>query len=217
MNEDSAHRHSIFPNKISRIVLQALSDVLGANDSNAVLTTARLSHLIGGPLPADFEPGLTFAEAGRLFEAIEGIYGVQGGRRLSRQAGRESFKYWIEGFGSLIGLADLAFRILPLAMRARIGLEVAAEILNRYSGQRVSLGEGHESYFFVLETCGFCEGRRTEEPACAFPIGILEEMLFWVSRGRRFVVEETTCIACGDPVCTLCIDKTPVDPASSER
>lgn len=210
MIEDRAQYQACFPNRISRILLLAIEDVLGANGNSAVLTTARLSHLIGAQLPADFEPGLAFGEVGRLFEAVEGIYGVRGGRRLLRQAGRESFKYWIEGFGGAIGVADIALRILPLSLRARIGVEVLAEIFNRYSAQRVTLGEGRDSYFFALEVCGFCSGRHSEEPCCSFPIGILEETLFWVSRGRHFIIEETTCIACGDPVCTLYIDKVPL-------
>jgi predicted hydrocarbon binding protein len=214
MSEDRARSYACFPNRISRILLLATGDVLGPNGSSAVLTTARLSHLIGNYPPADFESGLSFVEVGRLFEAIEGIYGVTAGQRLLRQAGRESFKYWMEGFGGAIGVADVALRVLPHALRARIGIEVLAEIFNRYSGQQVILGEGSDSYFFTLEVCGFCAGRHTDAPACSFPIGILEESLFWVSRGRRFVIEETTCMACGDPVCTLFIDKVPLDHAS---
>jgi predicted hydrocarbon binding protein len=214
MNADRTQRYACFPNRISRILLSATGDVLGANGSSAVLTTARLSHLIGNYPPADFESGLTFIEVGRLFEAIEGIYGVSGGQRLLRQAGRESFKYWMEGFGGAIGVADVALRVLPQALRARICIEVLAEIFNRYSGQQVSLAEGTGNYFFTLEVCGFCAGRHTDGPACSFPIGILEESLFWVSRGRHFAIEETSCTACGDPVCTLYIDKVPLDHAS---
>ncbi|MGC9348190.1 MAG: 4-vinyl reductase [Anaerolineae bacterium] len=211
MNEEQDRQQPAFPNKISRIILLALRDIVGDNGMNAVLTTARLSHLMDHAPTADFEPGLSFAEAGRLFEAIEGIYGIRGGRRLVRQAGRESFKYWIEGFGSVVGIADVALRLLPLSLRAKIGMEVLAEILNRYSGQRVTLGEGSDSFFFVMETCGFCFRRQTEAPSCSFVVGVLEEILFWVTRGRHFIVEETTCIACGDPVCTICVDKVPLD------
>jgi predicted hydrocarbon binding protein len=201
------HQGNVFPNKISRILLRAVQDVIGENGSQAVFTTARLTELIDDLPPADFEPGLTYAEVGRLFEAIESIYGVSGGRQLARQAGQTSFRYWIEGFGSIVGLADVIFRVLPLKMRVKIGIEVVAEIFNRYSGQRVVLGEGSDSYFFVLERCGFCEGRRADAPICAFPVGLLEETIFWVSRGNRFSVEETSCIACGDPVCTICVGK----------
>ncbi len=205
-----AHPDSAFPNKISRILLQSVRDVLGVNGYSAVLTTARLTHLIEVLPPSDFEPGMTFVEVGRLFEALESIYGVQGSHRLARRAGQESFKYWVEGLSGVLGIADVLFSVLPIGWRVRIGLETLAEIFNRYSGQRVVLGESHHGYFLALERCGFCEGRRTESPACAFPIGVLDETLFWVSRGRRFSIEETACIACGDPVCSLLVEKTPL-------
>lgn len=209
MSDYHAHQGNAFPNRISRILLRAVQDVIGEHGSQAVLTTARLPELIEGLPPADFEPGLTYAEVGRLFEAIGSIYGESGGRRLVRQAGQASFRYWIEDFGSIVGLADVVFRILPLKLRVKIGIEVVAEISNRYSGQRVVLGESRDSYFVVLERCGFCEGQRADAPICAFPVGLLEETLFWVSRGNRFSVEETSCVACGDPVCTICIGKEP--------
>lgn len=215
MSEEHIHHPRHFPNRISRILLLALRDVLGENGSSAILTTAKLAHLIDSVPPPDFEPGLSFVEVGWIFEAIEGMYGVRGGRRLIRQAGRESFQYWVEGFSGVVGFADVALRLLPMSLRVRIGLEILTEIFNRYSEQQVTLGEGSDSYFFVLETCGFCAGRRTEEPACAFVVGILEELLFWVTRGQHFVVEETTCIACGDPVCTLCVEKVPLASPSS--
>ncbi|MGC9521023.1 MAG: V4R domain-containing protein [Anaerolineae bacterium] len=210
MSEDQVRQPAGFPNKISRILLLSLEDVVGSRGSSAILTTAKLAHLIDNYPPADFEPGLTFAEVGRLFEAVEGLHGVTGGRQLARRAGRESFRYWIEGLGSIMGFADVALRLLPLSFRVRIGIEVLAEIFNRYSDQVVRLGEGSEGYYIVLERCGFCEGRRTETPACAFPVGIIEESLFWVSRGRQFSVEETTCVACGDSACTFHIAKKPL-------
>lgn len=207
MSEANDQRPTNFPNRISRIILLAIRDVIGENGSHAVLTTARLTPFIDNDPPADFEAGLTFVEVGRLFEAIEGIYGLRGGRRLVRQAGRESFKYWVEGFGGVLTVADVLLRLLPVSLRVRIGIEVLSEILNRHSNQQVTLGEGSDSYFFVMERCGLCWGRKASEPVCTFMVGILEEILFWVSRGRHFVVEETTCIACGDPVCTVVIDK----------
>ncbi len=217
MSVGLSNHQANFPNKVSRIILLAVRDALGANGSNVVLTTAKLSQYVDTVPPADFDPGLTFAEVGRFFEALESVYGVQAGDRLARQAGRESFKYWIEGFGGLVGFADVLLRVLPLTWRATIGLEVVAEIFNRYTGQSVRLDESRERYLFSLETCGFCVGRRTEVPACGFVHGTLDELLFWVSRGRRFAIEETACIALGDPACTFSIDKMPPAPVAASK
>lgn len=215
MSIDPAHHNAGFPNRISRILLLALQDVLGANGSSAVLTTAKLPHYAITLPPADFEPGLTFSEIGRLFDALESIYGVQASDRLAKQAGRESFKYWIEGFGGLVSFADVLLRFLPLSLRARIGVEVVAEVINRYTDQRLALGESHEQYFVTLETCGLCVGRKTDIPACGYIHGSLDELLFWVSRGHRFSIQETACVALGDPACVFAIDKVPLPSAGA--
>jgi predicted hydrocarbon binding protein len=41
-------------------------------------------------------------------------------------------------------------------------------------------------------------------------VGILQEALYWVSSGKSFQVEEITCIAQGDPKCTIAVDKQPL-------
>lgn len=180
---------------------------MGVNGLNAVLNTARLPALIDQYPPPNFEPGMTFSEMSRLFEAVEGIYGIRGGRRLARQSGQACFKYGIEGFGGVIGFADFALRLLPIPMRVRIGMEVLAEIFNRYSDHHVMLAESGESYFFIMDQCGFCWERRTETPACDLIVGLLEETLYWVTRGQRFVVESTSCIACGENIGAIRVDK----------
>ena len=136
-----------------------MKEVLGENGLNAVLNTARLSHYVDSYPPADFSPGMTFEETGRLFEAVEGMFGQRAGRRLARQSGRICFQFGIEGFGAVIGFMDFVLRILPMSLRARIGLEVLSEILNRYSDQHVVLDGDDENYYFEVVPCGICWGR----------------------------------------------------------
>ncbi len=207
MNEDISHTQPSYPNKISRILLLAMREVMGANGIHAVLNTARLQYLIDNEPLTNFEVGLTFEEVARIFQAVEGIYGIRGGRRLAQQVGHVCFKYSIEGFGGVVGFADFALRFLPISLRVHIGLEVLAQILNRYSDHQIALGEDDESYWFVMHQPGFCWGRRTDSPACSVMVGLLEETLYWITRGQRFWIEETHCIANGEPACRIRIDK----------
>ena len=185
----------------------AMREVMGKNGVSAVLHTARLQHLVDYLPPPNFEPGLAFPEVGQLFQAIEGIYGIRGGRRLGRQIGHVSFKYGIDGFGGVIGFADFVLRFLPISLRVHVGLEVVAEIFNRYSDQQIVLSEDEANYFFVMERSGFCWNRHTDTPTCSLMVGLLEESLYWVSRGQRFWIEETACVGCGDPACIIQISK----------
>jgi hypothetical protein len=184
-----------------------MQEIIGDNGMSAVLNTGRLGHWIGVVPPVDFETGLTFREVGNFFEALEAIYGVRNGTRLARQAGNGSFKHWIKGFGSIIGVADFILSIFPITLRARIGIEVLAEILSRYANLQVNIQESRDDFILTMEPAGFCWGRHTEAPACSYFVGLLEEVLFWISRGRRFNVEEVACIACGDTVCRFNVDK----------
>lgn len=211
MSEAETQQEYYFPNRISRILLLAMHEVMGENGINAVLNTSRLQHLISNYPPPNFLPGMSFDEMGQLFDAVEGIYGIRGGRRLAWRSGEVCFKYGIEGFGGVIGFADFALRLLPIKLRVRIGLEVLAEIFNRYTDHHIVIGEGDDSFFFVMDRCGFCWGRHTDSPACSLIEGLLQESLYWVTRGKRFFIESVSCIASGDPVGTLRVEKTPIN------
>ena len=41
----------------------------------------------------------------------------------------------------MLGIADLAFRLLPLGMKLKVGFEVFAETFNKFSDQIVRLSE----------------------------------------------------------------------------
>jgi hypothetical protein len=199
-----------FPNKMGRIVLLALEEVMGRNGLNAVLNLARLPHLSGNYPPPDFKPGVSFDEMSRLLGSIDEMYGPRGGRMLHLRAGRACFSFGVKDLGGLLGLADVAFRVVPLEVRMRVGIEVLAEIMNRYSDQQIRLAAEEENFLWVTEHCGVCWERTTTYPACAMMVGLLQEAMYWVSGGRRFDVQETTCLAMGDETCTIALSKVPL-------
>lgn len=200
-----------FPNKMGRIILQALEEVMGVNALNTVLQLARLPQLRGNYPPANFELAFAFQDVGALFQGLEEMYGPRGGRGLALRAGRACFKYGVQDFGGVLGFTDFAFRLIPLSVKARLTFEVLAQIFNRYSDQRVALGESDEDYLWIVERCGLCWGRHASQPVCNVMVGLVEESLYWVSGGKRFDIEEITCIATGAPNCTLRIHKRPLD------
>jgi predicted hydrocarbon binding protein len=110
----------------------------------------------------------------------------------------------------ILGITDLALRTLPLGIKIKIGLDVFAQTFNRFSDQKVRLGEDERGYLWVIEKCPICWERESETPCCHFAIGLLEQSLDWVSRGRRFLVEEVSCIAAGGETCTIVISKKPI-------
>ena len=184
---------------------------MGANGLNAVLNLARLQNRIDNYPPNDFDRGFSFEELGQLLQALDEMYGPRGGRGLALRAGRACFKFGITDFGPMLGVADITFRLLPLGMWLRIGFEVLAQMINKFTDHVVSLKEDEQYYHWIMERCGACWGRRSDAPCCHLAVGILEEVLYWISGGKSFYVEEISCIAAGDDVCTIITGKQPLD------
>ena len=200
-----------YPNKMVRIILLAMEEVMGRNGVNAVLNLAQMRHLVNNFPPNNFDRQVTFAELGMLMQSLDIMYGPRGGRGLALRAGRACFKYGLKEFGPVLGIADLAFRLLPLHMKLKVGADVFCETFNKFSDQVVRLTE-HEDHFTWENTrCPVCWGRTAEAPCCYLAVGILQEALYWVSGGKNFEVHETGCVACGDEVCTIVIEKKPLD------
>jgi len=129
-----------WPNKMGRMMLLALEDVMGKNGVNAVLNLAKLRHLINNYPPNNLDLGWSFEEMAALNQALEDMYGPRGGKGLAIRAGRAGLYYALKDFGAVLGVSDLAFRLLPLGIKIKIGLNAMAETFNKTSDQVVRLG-----------------------------------------------------------------------------
>lgn len=200
-----------WPNKMGRMLLLSLEDVMGKNGVNAVLSLAKLRRRVNHYPPDDLELEFGFDELGSIMQSLEDMYGPRGGRNLAVRAGRAGFKYGLKDFGSLLGLSDLAFRLLPLGMKLKVGLNAMADTFNNFTDQRVSLEEEINRFVYVIERCPVCWGRSSPEPCCYAALGLLQEMVSWVSSGKHIDIEEITCVAAGDSDCTFIISRYPAE------
>ena len=199
-----------YSNRMARVYLLGLEEVLGKNGVNAVLNFAGLKHRVSNYPPNDLELGFEFRDLAIIQEALEEMYGRRGGRGLAWRAGRATFKYGLQDFEGVIGIADLALRMIPLGMKLKIGTETFASIFNRFSDQVVVVEEFEDHYIWNNERCAVCWGRHSKDPCCDLAVGILKEGLHWISGGRDFRVEEFTCVARGDSACRFYISKKPI-------
>jgi predicted hydrocarbon binding protein len=199
-----------YPNKMGRIVLIAMEEIMGHHGVNAILNLGQLYHLVNNYPPNNLDLGFTFEEFSAIQQTLDDMYGVRGGRGLALRAGRETWKYALKEFMPVLGITDLAVRTLPLGIKIKIGLEVFAQTFNKFSDQRVRLGEDERGYLWMIEKCPICWQRSSLTPCCHLAVGLLEQGLDWVSKGRRFRVEEMSCIARGDNTCTIVIAKKPI-------
>jgi predicted hydrocarbon binding protein len=202
-----------FPNKMGRIALLAFEEVVGREVMETVLTMARMPDRLEDYPPNNFAREFSFEELAGMQLALEELYGVRSGRGLVRKIGSACFRIGAEDLRAVLGVADLAFRVLPLRTRLRVGFETLAQISRQYSDHRIRLEEDERHFRWIAEQCGVCWGRRTDAPCCHLSIGLLEELLYWLAGGEKFYIEEISCIATGDPTCTILIGKHPQPPS----
>jgi predicted hydrocarbon binding protein len=200
-----------YPSKFGLIMIKALEDVMGKNGLNAILNLAGLNNYIDN-YPADnLEKSFDFADVSSINIALEEMYGPRGGRGLALRAGRSTFADALKNFGALAGAGDLAFKVLPLQAKMRIGIPAMAKIFTQVSDQHSTVEEHENEFVYTIHKCPVCWGRTgVDKPACFIAVGLLQEGLKWVSGGNEFRVNESKCIALGDPVCEFIIQKEPI-------
>jgi hypothetical protein len=199
-----------YPNKMTRIFLQAMEEIMGKNGLNAVLNMAKLSYLIDNYPPDDLGKEFDFASFTALNTALEEMYGPRGGRGLALRGGRASFARGLQSFGAMAGVGDLAFKVLPLGAKLKMGLPAVAGIFTQVSDQISRVEEKDDHFDYFIDRCPICWGRKTDKPVCHVSTGVLQEALRWVSGGKEFRVDETHCIAMGDKSCVFAVYKEPV-------
>lgn len=200
-----------YANKFALITLKAYEEVMGKNGLNAILNLAGLGHLIDNYPPDNLEREFDFADFTAIHVALEEMYGPRGGRGLALRAGRATFNDALKNFGALAGVGDLAFKVLPLQAKIRIGLPAAAKIFSQVTDQISTVDETEDAFIWTIHRCPICWGRSgLDKPVCHIATGLLQAMLTWVSGGLEFRVNETKCHAMGDPVCEFTIQKEPI-------
>jgi predicted hydrocarbon binding protein len=199
-----------YPNRMGRIILLSMEEVMGRTGVNAVLKLGSLSPLIENYPPDNTDLGFPFSTVSNLTEVLEQVYGPHGGRGLALRIGRACFNYGVRQYGTQLGLTQMAFRLLPLPSKLHAGAKTFAELFNKFTDQQVRVEEEDGKILWHIERCPLCWQRKAHDPVCHLAVGLLQEALYWVSGGKVFHVEEKTCIAAGDSTCTIVIDQSPI-------
>ena len=196
-----------YPNKMGRIILLAMEEILGRNGIHAILNHTELQQWINNYPPNNLDLSFPFEDLSRIQVGLEEIYGPRGGQGLALRIGQASFKYGLREFGPMLGITDMAFRLLPLPTKLSQGAEIFADTFNKFTDQRVRIDDTEKKIFWHIERCPVCWQRKVNKPSCDLAVGILQEALYWISGGKFFDVTEIACIAQGDPACTIVIEK----------
>jgi predicted hydrocarbon binding protein len=200
-----------YPNKIARIAIMATEEVMGRNGLNSILNLASLPDLIDHLPPDNLARQFDFSDFSAIWGALEEMFGPRGGRSLALRAGRATFAQGLRNFGALAGAGDLAFKVLPLSTKLRIGLPAMAKIFSSTSDQLSTVTEHPDHFVYIIHRCPCCWGRHTDKPACFIATGLLQAGLNWVSGGREFRINQGTAKSCGDENCQFIINREPIN------
>jgi hypothetical protein len=199
-----------YPNKIGRLTFVSLEEVMGANGVKALLRLAELPQYIEAYPPNDLKKEFPFEAIAATSVALGTMYGPRGARGLELRAGRVAFTLGLKEFGPLLGMADLALKLMPITMKLKIVLNATAQTFDRFSDQASHVEEEKDRFVYHITRD---PSSLRPDPGLNFFIarGILEEATAWVSGGRRFAVEQISCIALGDKTTAFTIGKEPLD------
>lgn len=193
------------PNRFGRFLLMALEQSLGTPGFQAVLGRTGLRHLAIYPAN-NLERGFPIGLVPRLMATLEEMYGVGKGRELAFQTGRSCSHLGISDFGILADAVEWLFPLLPSLTRARIGLEVLAEMFNRFADGNIQVRKQGDHFLWVVERCGVCQGRTSSSPCCHLLAGLLQETVHWATGKDSVKVTEVACAAAGGPHCVMEIE-----------
>lgn len=204
-------QHSFFyPNRMGRIILLSMEEVMGRNGVHAILKLASLPSLLDNYPIDNAERAFPFSTVSTVTDMLEQVYGPHGGRGLSMRIGRACFNNGIRQYGTLMGITEMSFRLLPLPAKVSAGAKAFAALFNNFTDQKVRVEEEGDKLLWHIERCPLCWERHAQDPVCHLAVGLLQEALYWLSGGKVFNVEEKTCIAAGDETCTIMIDQSPI-------
>ena len=150
-------------------------------------------------LPLSSGTVFSMEDATNLETSLQACYGSIPGQGLAVRTGRAAFKYLLRDFGSRLGITSLEFRMTPLLQRIRIGSERLAALINGQGSQPVSFENLYDRIDWRLEIKPGHPGITS----CHLLGGLLQESLTWMSAGKSYVMEETSCITRGDELCIL--------------
>jgi hypothetical protein len=198
------------PNRIARAFFLAMDDVMGQHGLSQLLEYAQLTHYTDAYPPDTLDKQFDCADLSSLSMGLEQMYGARGGRGMALRIGRASFAQGLKRFGAMRGVADPAFRALPLEKRIDYGLRGLAAIYTRFSDQKTSVQADDDGYQVIIENSPMTWGRSADKPVCHAQTGIIQECLRWASNGYEFYVRETTCRAQGPDACIFKVNKVAI-------
>ncbi|WP_322794285.1 hypothetical protein [Bellilinea sp.] len=174
-------------------ILEGLTEILGET---------RFENLMAS-LPVEQSPlGLE-----NLGDALGAAYGSQSAAGILVRAGRAAFSRILTQFSAELGFEDLDFRLLAPRRKMYTALTKLADWLNRQGAGEFEVRVEQGCWQWRHRTGFEVQGESNVGLVCAFLLGMLQELTYWVSSGRVHLIREKP----NPNGCLLEIEQKPLD------
>ena len=198
----------LIENKACRVILLGVNEIIGKNGLKSVLNYTGLTKYIDNLPPNDTEKtGPKISEVAKLSEGIEEIYGKNGARAILLQVGRMQAKWGVEENPDIAKAAQTAMSQMSESDRAKVILNYTADTISKQLDTETWIEQDGDVYFYKDKSETHCFNRKSEVPVCHTAVGFLAGLVAWAVGNNGWKVEETGCMAMGEPMCTYRISK----------
>ena len=199
-----------YPNIWGRSILTSAEEILGDKGVNALLNLVGLTQYIGNYPPDNIKKEFPFSHVAKIQQGLWDMYGSKGARVFATRGGEQTFQHSLSKYDKVQKAAQAAMTIGSMEGRMKAGIVFFSKFFNTVSDQVVHIEEDDTHWKWIIERCPVCWERKAEEPVCHLAIGVLNAASNWASGGHKYRIQETECVAMGDPNCVIMIEKQPI-------
>jgi predicted hydrocarbon binding protein len=189
-------------------ILNVINMMVGEKGTAALLRAAGLLESLPPKLNKKHENTIPYVYLANLFRTMDVIYGLRGARSIAYQAGKLSF---LPAFGDSQIVAQTRTKLenqFREAEKLETALCTLAELSAQSSDQHITLADYTDHFRFTVGNCPICSVPMQQElPICYFTVGFIRGGLQSLLNNNDYPVQETECIAKGDPACVFTIRK----------
>jgi predicted hydrocarbon binding protein len=192
------------PNQLFNLAFVTIEEVLGKNGLNSVLNYAKIPQYIDNYPPNTLDLEHPSSDFTRFTSGLIQVMGEKGARSLMLRAGLRGFEIMLRDMPGLFALDGIEVRKGPTDklfseyVRIQNTMSEAATFIFGEGLYKISSTE--DEWALEISPCYWCTGLKTDAPICHGEIGFEIGLARWIF-GKDIKIEETHCMAKGDPMC----------------
>jgi len=197
-----------FSSRYTLEILNVINSLVGEKGAAALLRAAGLLEKLPPKLSHRHENTIPYVYLANLFRSLDFIYGPRGARSIAYQVGKLSFAPAFGSFDIVSNTRAKQEKLFSTAEKLEVALCALAEISAQSSDQHIVLADHTDHFRFTVGNCPICSvPMNVDLPVCYFNVGYLRGGLQSILGSNDFPIQETECMAKGDPACVFTIRK----------